>query len=187
MRVFWSNSYAVFCFRSITHHHHHHNHLHLHHHLIFFPSGIGTQYRPRADDLQPEHTVNRRLCQEASLFPYLHTPFFFTVGEESRAQLLQTGGTGRVRDSVWARERQAPSCHLRSCTLIKTATTFAIWSHHELHPAPTTTQPITADMGRKKIQIQRITDERNRQVRSFFFFKLSVCVCVFEFFYYSWH
>lgn len=101
------------------------------------------------------------------------------MGEESRAQLLQTGGTGRVRDSVWARERQAPSCHLRSCTLIKTATTFAIWSHHELHPAPTTTQPITADMGRKKIQIQRITDERNRQVRSFFLKKIKcMCMCV---------
>ncbi|KAI4893263.1 hypothetical protein NFI96_003454 [Prochilodus magdalenae] len=43
-----------------------------------------------------------------------------------------------------------------------------ISDHHEPHPAPTPAptpaQPISADMGRKKIQIQRITDERNRQV-----------------------
>lgn len=115
--------------------------------------------------------------------------FFPTVGEESRAQLLQTGGTGRVRGQC-------------ACGREKDRRLIAICGpvHSSGRPQPLPSDLITSSTlpppqpsqsqqtwgGKRSRSSESQTNETDRwEVRRAFF--VCVCVSVFKCFYYSWY
>ncbi len=90
--------------------------------------------------------------------------FFISGGRRVSPAASDRWHTKRERDSLTHTHLHTQRRLVAACAPVTASRNFDLWPHHTPNIAPTPARPITAAMGRKKIQIQRITDERNRQV-----------------------